>query len=568
MLKAIGGWLRGEPSPVAEDGPNQEGGCQKEIPQSQKLDKNQKRNNAGGFSYVLTDENRLHRFLCLGSEGGTYYTEELELGLANATCIHRLIADGKGEWMVAELKSFSLEARTAKQKPILFALAVCARQEVDMQTKKAAYEVINEICRIPTHLFTFIEFCEALSEGTGWGRAHRRAIANWYLQFTDDPLRLAFYVTKYKRREGWSHRDSVRLSHPKPSTVTLAAVLHYITKGLDKAKKDFVTADTTDDRLLQTLDYLQAVEDVKSVTKAGVVVGMIVKYGLVREHIPSNWLTNTSVWKALLQKMAMTAMIRNLGKMSSIGLLYKGSPHAGLVISRLNDTALLRSARIHPFNVLVALFTYQRGAGDKGKLTWKANKDIVQALNAAFYKSFKFVQPTNQRYLLAVDVSGSMTIGGVSGSSMVTPRDASAALAMVTARTERHYDLVGFSYGLVQLPINAEMSLQRMKEVMSSVPMGATDCAQPMLWAQECNKLYDVFVVYTDCETWIGDVHPAHALASYRRHSGIWNAKLIVMGMTATEFTIADPNDPGMLDMAGFDSNGPEVMRNFVTGNM
>ena len=103
---------------------------------------------------------------------------------------------------------------------------------------------------------------------------------------------------------------------------------------------------------------------------------------------------------------------------------------------------------------------------------------------------------------------------------------------------------------------------------MGSVPMGGTDCAQPMLYAKKKNKLYDVFVVYTDCETWCGRVHPAEALRQYRRHSGIWNAKLIVMGMTATEFTIADPNDPGMLDMAGFDSNGPEVMRNFILGNL
>jgi 60 kDa SS-A/Ro ribonucleoprotein len=33
--------------------------------------------------------------------------------------------------------------------------------------------------------------------------------------------------------------------------------------------------------------------------------------------------------------------------------------------------------------------------------------------------------------------------------------------------------------------------------------------------------------------------------------------------MTATDFTIADPSDPGMLDVAGFDSAVPTLLTNF-----
>jgi 60 kDa SS-A/Ro ribonucleoprotein len=73
----------------------------------------------------------------------------------------------------------------------------------------------------------------------------------------------------------------------------------------------------------------------------------------------------------------------------------------------------------------------------------------------------------------------------------------------------------------------------------------------------------DVFVIYTDNETWAGCMHPAQALQQYRSVMGI-NAKLIVVGMTATEFTIADPNDSGMLDVVGMDAGVPAVMRNFI----
>jgi 60 kDa SS-A/Ro ribonucleoprotein len=42
-------------------------------------------------------------------------------------------------------------------------------------------------------------------------------------------------------------------------------------------------------------------------------------------------------------------------------------------------------------------------------------------------------------------------------------------------------------------------------------------------------------------------------------------AKLIVVAMTSNGFTIADPNDAGMLDVVGFDAGVPGVIREFVT---
>lgn len=49
--------------------------------------------------------------------------------------------------------------------------------------------------------------------------------------------------------------------------------------------------------------------------------------------------------------------------------------------------------------------------------------------------------------LLALDVSGSKTWGDVAGVPGLTPRDASAALALVTAATEPRHEVVGFFAG-------------------------------------------------------------------------------------------------------------------------
>ena len=38
-----------------------------------------------------------------------------------------------------------------------------------------------------------------------------------------------------------------------------------------------------------------------------------------------------------------------------------------------------------------------------------------------------------------------------------------------------------------------------------------------MIWAQKTNTAADVFIVFTDSETFAGSVHPAIALREYRK---------------------------------------------------
>jgi 60 kDa SS-A/Ro ribonucleoprotein len=83
-----------------------------------------------------------------------------------------------------------------------------------------------------------------------------------------------------------------------------------------------------------------------------------------------------------------------------------------------------------------------------------------------------------------------------------------------------------------------------------------------MIFAQQNKIGVDNFLVYTDNETWAGSIKPNVALKDYRRASGR-NSKLVVVACTATGFTIADPKDPGMLDIAGFSSSVPQVISYF-----
>ncbi|XP_033643575.1 60 kDa SS-A/Ro ribonucleoprotein-like [Asterias rubens] len=538
---------------MSEDGP---------VPQSEPLNSSQVCNDAGGYVWTVGDLDRLHRFLCLGSETGTYYCTKEELGLQNVDCIQKLIEDGRGEVVVKDIVEYSVEGWTAKQEPLLIALVQCARCERE-KVKKLAYDALPKVCRIPTTLFQFVEFVEKLQGGfgTGWGRAQKRAIGRWYNE--KSPRQLAYQITKYKNRNGWTHRDILRLGHVKPEQEATALILKYIAKGWKKVTEDLKEDEEHSEDYNEVMTYLQDAETARVSKDKDLVVALIDKHQFAWEHISTEFLKSVEVWRSLLQHMPMTAMIRQLGKLTSIELLKPGSEETKMVCDRLRNENRLSKARIHPINILAALYQYKKGKGMKGKLKWSPVEAVCLALNDAFYKAFKFVEPTGKRFMLSLDVSGSMSCSGVNGIENIMAREASAAMAMVTMKTETDHHINAFSDHLMDAGINPNMKLDEVIKTISNIGMGGTDCARPMLHAKEKKIPIDVFIIYTDNDTWFGDVHPSEALKNYRKAMNI-DAKLIVVGMSANSFSIADPADKGMLDIAGFNSNCPNLIRNFA----
>ena len=245
-------------------------------------------------------------------------------------------------------------------------------------------------------------------------------------------------------------------------------------------------------------------------------------------------------------------------------------------------TAGRRAARgseagVHPLELLAALHGYRAGRGARGQGAWLPVAAIVDALDAAFHASITGAAPAGGRTLLALDISGSMSTGSIGGVPGLTPRIASAAMALVTAASEPGHACVAFTaatggYGgrwgggvpaLSALAISPRQRLDDVVEEVGKLPMGGVDCALPVLWAHKHRVDVDTFVIYTDNETWAGNVPPAQALRAYRDARGI-PAKLIVVGMTSNGFSLADPDDAGMLDVVGFDPSTAPVIADFA----
>ncbi len=517
------------------------------TPQNQPISgRNMVKNNAGGFAFSVDDWVMLDRFLILGSEGGSYYASAEKLTVQNAKAVVRCI-ETDGVRVINRLVEISQSGRAPKNDPALFVLALCSKFG-DIATKHAAFEVFGKIVRIGTHLFKFNEEVKGFR---GRGRWLKRVNTAWYNSMNAD--RLAYQAVKYQQREGWTHRDLLRLCKPVPPDSAHNAIYRWITKG---------------DLIENAPAILKGVEEIRILkkipAKEKVAAKLIRNYKLPREVVPTEFLNSVKVWEALLENMPMTAMIRNLATMTRIGLIKPMSETAKFIQGKLTNQNLLTKARIHPIAVLSALKTYAQGYGERGNNNWEPVQSIIDALDKAFYMSFKNVKPTGKRWVLGIDVSGSMECWDISGIKGLTPRVAAGAMAMITAKTEPEHVITAFSDHLVKVNISRKKRLDDVLNTLYEIPMGGTDCALPMIWALKQKIEADVFVVYTDNETWYGNIHPVQALQKYRDKMGI-NAKLIVVGMVSNKFSIADPKDAGMLDIVGFDSAAPALMSDFVS---
>ena len=664
------------------------------IPQTCKMDINQVLNCSGGYVWKLSLLEHVNRYLVLGGakDMGNYYMQAEKVSHECALSVLQMIRNPDPSQFVQLcdlLKAVSVGGRAPKQEPVLLSLAAAIVFAKTPEEKKIAFETLKVCIRIPTHAFMLAGFVRDLSmsktvnKGKGWGTGFRRAMSHYYISHTGRDL--AYHMTKYQNREGWTHADMIRMLHIDPATLaddgarlmfdyvmmkyarksktpsdktlaTLASkhvVLPNPFKAMTKAEFEkkldaietppipttaallitpkvgaqvptkvgaqvptkvggFISAltsimpsnptatvvavtgaaikqDKDDDSLviisdeevsgskkkngtqLQQVAYflkhLNALHDAGEKKDVPLACALIRSGRLVREHVPTELFGSKEIWTTLLETMPMEALLRNLGKLTQIGVVadkYKE------IAARITNQEEVLKARIHPIKVLVAYKVYKNGHGDLGSLVWTPNMFVMVAMTQLFKLSYGTITPTGQRIMVALDVSGSMS-SPVLGSKILNCRDASVAMALLYLETEKNVNVVAFSAGLTDLcapsrnQLTRGMTIDQALSVTNGMAFSNTDCVLPIKHAIEKNLQVDAFIVLTDNETYAPNEHPQSALVRYRVLTGI-QAKLIVIGMTGNCFTIADPTDKNTLNLAGFDTSTPEIASMFLRG--
>lgn len=548
-------------------------GSTKATPQSEPMASDQVKNSAGGYTWQADTLTRLRRFLILGAEGGTFYVGERQSVRDNMAALGEVTSGdpADGEAAVAMIVDISDRGLAKSNDPALFALAYLSVNGSDA-ARAAAYAALPKVARITTHLFHFIDYRQGFG---GWSRGLRNAVGRWY---TERSLAsLATQLIKYRQRDGWTHRDVLRKAHVAPDGPLRNALLKFAISG----EFEWAAAREGDASVaVSTIEAFQLAQ--RPECDAGESAALIRSAGLPREAIKTDHLSDPRVWEALLENMPMEAMVRNLATMARGEILKPLSSGEARVCEKLAAAEEIEASRIHPLSVLNARMIYAAGGREGYGLSrggaFPVSDSVVTALDGAFGLAFENVVPAGKRFLLGLDVSGSMG-HPISGSPVLSCRDAAAAMALITAATEPLTHCIAFTSSgggwgvrrdnaeVTPFPLAGHEGLGAVTARMDALQFGATDCALPMLYATANSLEVDCFVIYTDNETWAGNVHPMQALKEYRAKSGI-DAKLVVVSMTAGQFSIADPNDPGALDVVGFDASTPAMLSAFVRGEI
>jgi 60 kDa SS-A/Ro ribonucleoprotein len=509
----------------------------------------------GGLAYVQALWARLRRFCVLGSDAGTYYTSAEKLTGDNVAVVTECL-NADPERTVAVAVDVGGSNIAPKHDPVLTVLALAARHdygsmEANKRQRRNAYEGALADCRTFTHVSHFIQLRNAQISGRG----QRRFVAEWLNRQTAKGL--ALQAVKYPSRDGWSMRDALILAHPKPRTPEHDAIYKWIMTG---ELAEWQTG--TPLQLLYSRDVLHKEGD-RPVSE---VARIIRDTRMPREAVPTQYLNERDVWAALAADMPYTALIRNLNKMTAVGLFDGGRTSSTVqwVTQQITDAEKIRGSRVHPLTILIAAKQYAQGHGDRGSLSWSPDRRIEAALDDAFYLAFKNVPHTGKRIRLAVDVSGSMMASvGVGG---LSAREVAAAVALVTRDVEPNAEVIGFCDHLVKpLPIRPGQRLADLVATMKQQRAGWTHCVLPIKDALLGREHFDAFVSYTDGETSDAKGNVAKTLFEYRDKVNPF-ARHAVVAMTANGLSLNDPNDLLALDVAGFDASVPALIGEFVAG--
>lgn len=542
-------------------------------------------NSAGKEVFLISDMERLHRFLTLGTMDSCYKVCRTPRSKATEVLDIRewISEEGQVTFLDTLLQLDYKEVlytlyntKCKKQEPRVFLLAYCSTYGMHMhpdneqmknlalRIRRSAYELLPDICSIPTTLFMFNHYykslCNIKYDTKGWNDIHKRSIQSWYND--KEPLQLLYQLTKYKNRFGYTHTDMFRLCHIKADHVDKELIYRYVVKG--KIDDTLYVSGESDKNVMEFLKDYKQIQTTDM--DESYIAFLVKKHGMSWEHVPSKMLKSVRVWKVLLENMPPIAFLRNINKLTALEIFTKGDDASYYKYVAINKIQSLYD--VHPIQLMITLKIYSQGKGMKGKLCWDPDPDIVDALDKAFRDQFNILpnKAINKRVCIAMDVSQSMRGAQVYGAECLNAIEACCAMSMVIKQmNQENTTIMGFSENFIPLDIDPNLRLDDNLRLIENLPFSGTDISLPFQWAKSKNKEFDVFIVMTDNETNANKISPMEALQSYRIKMGIPDCKLVVLATSMTSFTVANPNDKYTLDICGFDSSVPDVIMDFIT---
>ncbi|MFD0534715.1 TROVE domain-containing protein [Actinomadura luteofluorescens] len=250
-------------------------------------------------------------------------------------------ADGVRAVNLATEVSTARPPRAPKNRPALFVMAAAAARG-DAGTRQAVKASLARVARTTDHLASFFGYWKNLggkASGSGSGtapvigRAMRTALASWFLN--GDVDQVAWRVCKARQRrtpagEAFALRDALRIAHPKADSPARRALFGWI------------AGNVSDDDVRAHVPAVDAFLTAQAVTGPVEAIEVVRSRGVPWEFLPDAVLTEPDVWDELVDTIGMTALLRNLSRMTRIGTLTPMGDATRRAAGRLTDAARSR----------------------------------------------------------------------------------------------------------------------------------------------------------------------------------------------------------------------------------
>lgn len=479
-------------------------------------------NAAGGKAYALTDKLALTQLVMTGCFNNTFYTSDKDqldmvLKLAQNVDVNYL----------AKLAVHARKSGFMKDSPALLAAIVSSRAPALLG------KIFSRVIDDPKMLRNFVQIVRSGVTGRkSLGTAPKRLIKNYLDSMTDEQL--------FKANIGNdpSLVDIIKLTHPKPTTASRAALYSYL---LDK--------EYDANQLPQLVKDFEMFKKNNSLGLPSVPFQMLTALPLTDAH-----------WKDIAKNATWTQTRMNLNTFARHNV-FKDSSMVKLVASRINDRETVERTKVFPYQLFAAFMNIDAGVP----------VEISNALQHAADYALKNVPELEGKVFVAVDTSGSMgsPVTGYASrgpSSKVRCVDAAALFASAIMKNNPTAEVIPFDTRAHTHNINPMDSIMSNARKLASFGGGSTDCSIPLRELNAKNAKGDLVVYVSDNESFMDEQH--HRQTATMKEWDIFkkrnpNAKLVNIDIQPYSTTQVHERED-ILNIGGFNDSIFEVIANFI----
>jgi 60 kDa SS-A/Ro ribonucleoprotein len=439
------------------------------------------RTNPEGFpSFQRSDKEAYLQVLLTNTLTGTFYAQEAEL-LKESLDLHRRMTAQESPFAARALVYARREGLMRLQ-PIV-GLAHLAKADLGL-----FHKVFSQVIQTPGDLTDFVEIVRGGVAPGGMGRSIKTAINLWLNGLSE------YHAIKYATGgQGYSLRDVLRVTHPKPISPAQDAIFVWLTDAekWDQPERQALTPQ------------IGAFEQLKCLDASGdqaAVRALIAQGRLPYEVVTGVIKPDQDTWVELMRQMPFMALLRHLNTLQRAGVLMV-EDHARYVVGRLTNTDALRKAKILPFQLFASYRHF--------KAEQPAERLVSEALAEAMDLAFVNLPDLGGAICIAPDVSGSMS-GFIGRDNATRYIDIAGIFAGALLKANPKALVLPFENQVVEVKLSARDTLVTTANKLAKIGGGGTAVSAPVSALLDRKIKVDTFIGITDNIEWAADQSGRH----------------------------------------------------------